>query len=63
MDRRLGENRLTILDIKILFCGAYSRLTRLNSRKAYGYTFNENGEYEKKGKTVLLYMCDIHYVT
>jgi hypothetical protein len=44
MDRGLGENQLTILDIKILFCDAHSRLTRLNSRKAFDYMFNENGE-------------------
>jgi hypothetical protein len=44
MDRRLAEHQLTILGIKILFCDAYSILTRLNSRKAYDYTFNEAGE-------------------
>jgi len=44
MDRRLGEHKLTILDIKILFCEACSRLTIPYSRKAYGYTFNEDVE-------------------
>jgi len=44
MDRRLGEHQVTILDIKILLYDAYSRLTRLNSRKAYDYMFNENGK-------------------
>jgi hypothetical protein len=55
MDGRLGEHQLSVLDIEILFCDAYGRLTRLNSRKEYGYKFSENGELTKEEKTVLLY--------
>jgi hypothetical protein len=44
MDGRFGEHQLSVLDIKILFCDAYSKLTRLNSRKMYDCMFNENGE-------------------